>query len=244
MLFAIAESPRVPRAGRSSFLAPLRNVGRVFGAPEALFQSISRQPDWVTPFLVVSIISLLLSLAAEPYATRAALQAIPESMPPEQIDLMRRQIAFGQKLGAILTPLLLLLKGLCGALTLTLLMLAWTGHGNFRRAFSVINYLGVPLTLAGVGNLLVLRLRGLERIGGLGDLQARFGLNLLLPAEHPAIDSLLGLINPFDLWMLFLLAIAVRRIVPCPRGAAIRVAVSYWLLGAALQVAAAFLQRA
>ena len=127
---------------------------------------------------------------------------------------------------------------------LTLLMLAWTGQGDFKRAFSAVNYLGVPLTLAGVGNLLVLRLRGLERIESFRDLQARFGLNLLFPAKHPALDALLGLLNPFDLWMLILLAIAVRCITPCSRRTAICVAISYWLLGAALQIAVALLWHA
>ncbi|MDX2031689.1 MAG: YIP1 family protein [Blastocatellia bacterium] len=244
MLIAIAESPRIPRAARFPFLAPFQKVGRVFWAPEALFQTIRRQPDWVTPFLVVSIVSLLLSLAAEPFATRAAWQAIPAETPVEQIELLQRQIAFGQKVGAILTPALLLVKALLGALLLTLLMIAWTGQGDYRRAFSTINYLSVPLTLAGLGNLLVLRLRGLEQIGGFQDLQARFGLNLFFPATHPALDAFLGALNPFDLWQVILLAIAVRCIAPCARKTAICVATSYWLLGAALQVGVAFLWQA
>jgi hypothetical protein len=241
MFLVIAESPRIPRAARPSLLRPLFNVGRIFWAPEALFQSIRRQPDWVTPFLLAAILSLLLSLAAEPFATRAAWRSLPEGMPTEQIGAMQRQIAFGQKLGAILTPAILLAKTLFAAMILALLTIAWTGRGEYRCAFSVMNHLAVPATLPAAANVLILWMRGLDQIGGLRDLQPRFGLNLLFPGQPRIIDALLGLATPFELWTLVLLTIAVRCITPCPRKTALAIALSYWLLGALVQVGAALL---
>jgi Yip1 domain len=223
-----------------------RPLGRMFlllWAPGDLFKSLRRRPEWLTPFLAVSLMSLLLAWGGAPYALRAAESVLPPGTPAEQSELLRRQIILGQKLNLALTPLLLLVKSLVAALVLTLLTVVVSGRGDYRRAFSALSHLNLIPLLSSAFALLVLRLRGLERIGSPLDLEVPLGLNLLIGTRHATLEAVLNVVNFFELWYLGLLVLAVRALTGCSRVEAALIGGTYWGLSVALQVTVTLLGR-
>lgn len=213
-----------------------KKIGLFFWAPGDLFKHLKAQPDWLTPFLLVCLAGALLSLVAMPYALRLANLALPEGLPEERLAQVKDQIALGHRLGILLTPLIILAKNLFASLIFTLLTAVFIGRAEYRKSFSIFNYLGLILVLSSAVNFLVLKLKGLENLNSLADLQNPLGLDLLFGLRNSLAASVLSCINFFEIWYLILLILAVKTVFACGHKPALAIGLAYWLLSLAVQV--------
>jgi hypothetical protein len=97
--------------------------------------------------------------------------------------------------------------------------------------------------LAGLVNLWIITLRGVDSVSTMMDLQWAIGLNLLVTTENPVVHTLLSSISLFELWYLAVLVLAVEKLSQASRGKAVAAAVTYWVLAVGVTAGFSMLTR-
>ncbi len=183
---------------------PVR-IAQVFVSPGRLFEALRAKPVWIGILLVLLVVGVVAGLLVPEEAYRTMIsQQMPRDADPAQIEgAVRFWRTFGPLLGVILTPASI-------ALVSGLLILAYNvvlgGEASYRQLFSATAHAYVILT---AGGLIVL---GLLAAGGQ---QVIMSPALLLPDLGGGYAArLLGKVNIFAVWTIFVLGIAVSRIYP------------------------------
>src|SRR5262249_52979267 len=231
-LIVSEHDPRDSRPVRRQF----RNVLLFFWSPAELFERLREKPEWLVAFLCVSAITIVITLAMQPFTMRIVELSTPPGMSPEKLDQFYGQVKLFQYAGLALVPAVILAKCLLSAGLLSTLMVLFAGDSSFKANFSLFNHVGLIPALQSAVSLLVLGLRGLDEVRGPLDLRVSMGLNMIIRPQNLALDAVLNSVNILDIWYLVALIIAVRSLVKCSRLQASLAAGSFWLFTVALQV--------
>jgi hypothetical protein len=235
-----APSPAIALGNETKDASPvrrqLRNIFLFFWSPAELFGRLRSRPDWFIAFLLISILTMLATLAMQPFTMRVAQLSAPAGMSPEKVDQFISQVRLVQYVGVALVPVGLLIKCALSAVLLSTLMVLFTGNGSFKINFCLFNHIAMITVIQTAVSLIVLGLRGMDGIRGPLDLRVAMGLNLIIQSDNIALDAVLNSISVLDIWFLIAIIIAVRSLVKCSRTQAAIAGASYWLLTAALQV--------
>lgn len=223
-------------------------LANIFFEPSRTFEALRARPRFVAAAVIIILLSTAITVLLFNKIDYAAFmrEQIVKSprgaqMTPEQVDAAVRIYTgpFG-KVFIYILPLIgtagYIAAG--GALYLFGSMLMG-GALRYKQALSVWAYSSfAPSVLGAVAALLVLLLTPAEDIdptqpGGL----VRANLGLLLGHGSPrALASLLGSIDVFALYGLFLAALGLRKVGRMSSGSAWTVAAGLWLLGVLLKV--------
>lgn len=219
-------------AEQSGFGVSLGRVAEVFYAPVAMFQNMATRwgwTDWLVPILVVIIVSVGISMYVIPHLdmvadTRAALE--DRGIAPDQIELQisQQQQFFEGPFGMVIAfipvisvPVSLLLLALIfwGAASVM------GGRITFGRMFSVFGYAWGPKLVEGLLLLFVLQGREGVRPSRLPSLLATNPASYLDPsAAGTPLYAVLATFNPFTLWTMVLVALALAGMGKMSRGSA------------------------
>jgi hypothetical protein len=138
-------------------------------------------------------------------------------------------------MGLILAPLFLVAKFGCYAIFIRGASAAFGLQGDFRKTFTVIVWSSTAVVLEGLCISLVLWIRGIDAVQTLDDLEVPLGLNLLLPSSNPAVFDLMGSLNPFELWFIFLLAAGIAHVYSISVWRGFLISAPVWLSGVVVQ---------
>jgi hypothetical protein len=244
MSSAVIEPNQSVSASLPAVPGPLRRLYLFFWSPGELFSTLRESPNVVVPLLIVCVLSVALSLAMSPLVIKVAAHSLPEGLPAAQVESFHHQIELGQRISVLLLPVILLIKTLFAALVLTMLAIVIAGDGSFKKTFSVLSYTSIIMVLEGGCALLVLYLRGTDQIAKPADLQVQLGLDLFINTQNAALNAALNAVNLFEIWYVSLLVIAVGCLFKCSKKRAATIAITYWTMTVAVQVAIAILGNA
>ncbi len=209
---------------------------RVLFEPTAVFERVREKPRFLTPFLVLAVITVLIVALQLPY-TRAALAQTP-NMTPEQLQAASKFAPIGLVIAPIFYGLFLALNALVLWVSVSVLGAGAGGEAKYGTLISVATYASVAYTLLQVVGVIVLMMRGTSSITSMVDLQPALGLDLLAPDAKGFTLAFLRGINPFTLYGLFLTATGVAVTTRTSKGAAYTAATIQFvislLIGAAL----------
>jgi membrane protein, antimicrobial resistance system len=147
---------------------------------------------------------------------------------PAQIEMIQRVVVYASPIFV-----LVLLLIVAGALWLLVALLAG-GDAKYHTLLSVATYTALPGILLQVAALAVLKMKGVESVTSVLDLQPPLGLNLLAPNTGGFTAGVLAGINPFALWGMVLTAIGIRVTHKTSAGAAYTVAIVAMLIAVLL----------
>ncbi len=182
----------------------------VVHSPEEAFSANESGPTYLVPFVVISLLYVILSLIQAPIQIEwMRAQMIAASAPPGEVDssiqIMRRSLGAG----AIVIPLLLMVRGLAHALLIWLTAQVFLIRLGFSQTLTVVSYAYIPVLLRDATVCLILCLRKPEVLVGSEGLNVAIGLNLIIP-QIPAPWSALGAnLNMFEFWFVALLVIGL-----------------------------------
>lgn len=221
-------------------------IGRVVGAivsPGETFASIARRPTWLVPLILWTIVSIGVTTVLLPKidyekAIRSALekrsQTVPEDRIPQIIEQQKKiGTMFGWGFGA--------LGPTVTALFVTVVIWgsfkAFGWDTTFKQGLGVTAHAFLPGVLKGLILLFLITRQEMVDPQALGDL-LRSNLGFLVARDSSkALHSLLGSIDVFTFWTLFLFVLGFSAAAKIKRGAAAGVIVALWVVTVVIGVA-------
>jgi len=176
--------------------------------PATLFDDLKEKPTWLTPFIIVSLISIVIALLMQPAQAQLVVQQLQEKMSPEMVEQVISKAKSFNIVGLAITPLMILLKwSILSALVLVVSFL-FTENFKYKQAFSIVSYSSLVLLLGDVFNTGIIYLKGIESITGPFDL-SNIGLNVFFSLESTGMGmySFLSEITVFAIWNIVIVAI-------------------------------------
>jgi hypothetical protein len=203
---------------------------RVLLSPTEVFERVRERPKFLVPALAISVVAIILNYFMLPY--RTAAMATRMAQIAQQNPAAAEQAAKFQTIGLAFVPVavFIILLIVAGILWLLVTLLAG-GDGKYRTLLSVATYTALPGIFLQVAGLLVLKMKGVESVTSLQDLQPPLGLNLLAPNASGFMGGLLAGINPFTIWSMVLTAIGIQVTHKTSKGSAYTVAIVAMVLG-------------
>ncbi len=211
------------------------DVVDVFVSPFGVFKR-QANAGWVKPWLVLSIISVIIY-----FAFLGPNHEIAVASQREMMARLNRPLpagaapgggTVGQIVSGIFQPLFILLGVLLGALFLWIAS-AVAGKGpRFKQAMMIMAWASFPTILQKVlaGVLVMLKMNSGEEISPIKDVSTGI-LRFLDTSSLPLpLVSALAMVDVFAFWQLILWAVALKAVCDYSTGKATAVAVATWLL--------------
>lgn len=194
--------------------APLSLVDRIvatFTAPARLAGSIRERPRWIDVLLISTLVAVAAAaMIPEEVFLTAAEEAVNRRGAPVEITSPPAEIVRWGRYMAMLNALVghpLVAFGLAGVLSIIFTVLAG-GRNSFTEHLSLTSH---ALLIVALGTLVSMAL-GLATGATVGD--ASLGALLPAVAQGAAAGEVLALINPFTVWMLFVVGVGVSVLDP------------------------------
>ena len=184
-----------------------RIMGVLFNGPQAAFADIGRQPRWLPPLVIVSIISFLCSLVSIPklkeftlYTLELQAQTMPELADAAAMDIAVSGLVIFALIGGLFSPAImcLLYAGL-----LKLFNLFAGEPAPFRQFFAVTVYSYFPIIFGTVIATIMILMSPATHLE-----EVSTSLYLLFPPGSKGFAANIARqIDPFFLWSLVLMAL-------------------------------------
>jgi len=219
----------VPATSEKSLFSDMLDVFNVLHDPVAVFNRIKERPRILAPWIVLSIVFVVITILTRPYQ-QAAMDAFKATLTPEQGARMGSSGTGGGVVGLVLTPVGVLAALAIGAGVLWMAVAITGAQAQYKTVLSVLAYSCVTYVLFAVVGIVVLTVRGKQAVAGFADLRAPLGLDLLVPNAGLYLGTVLNGINPFSVWGVWLTGTGISITHGASRGTAIAVTTGAFLV--------------
>jgi len=219
----------VPATSEKSLFSDMLDVFNVLHDPVAVFNRIKERPRILAPWIVLSIVFVVITILTRPYQ-QAAMDAFKATLTPEQGARMGSSGTGGGVVGLVLTPVGVLAALAIGAGVLWMAVAITGAQARYKTVLSVLAYSCVTYVLFAVVGIVVLTVRGKQAVAGFADLRAPLGLDLLVPNAGLYLGTVLNGINPFSVWGVWLTGTGISITHGTSRGTAIAVTTGAFLV--------------
>lgn len=219
----------------------MKNLKNLILEPSKLFQSLKDNPSWLMPFIIVSVVGIILAILMQPAHVHLSTIRLQETLSPDQVDAALQRAKRLGLMGLSLLPFITLIRwAIIGGLILIIAGL-FTEKLNFKQSFSIISYTNLIVLLGSAVNTGAVYLKGVESISSPYDLWL-IGLNFW-SQETVGLPLYLFLseITVFSVWYVILITIGLITIADLSKGKAAFVSIFVWLLGAGIKIGIALI---
>jgi membrane protein, antimicrobial resistance system len=220
---------------------PILDLFRVIYEPAAVFERVREHRKFLIPFIGFSIIAMIVAFLMAPYrqaATMAQMAAAAQANPGAA--------ATASKVAALTwlaAPVGVLVLVAIAASILWVLVSLVGGEASWRTLACIQFYIGISTIIYQLVVFGMLAMGGgVSTVHSPNDLMPPLGLDLLAPHAGPALTRLLGGVNPFTLWGVFLTAVGVQVTQKTSKGSAWTVAIISFAISLGLGTLAGLLQ--
>jgi hypothetical protein len=241
----------VTAPGAQTNISPIGRIIGVFFSPKITFEDIVRKPSWVLPVVLLTILSIVVSLAINQRINWREFmsQQIEKSPRAAQMssEQKQQQIEGGAKFSPVFTYAIGLLGPITAALLVALVMwgaytLLGGASANFGTAFGIASHAFLTGLVSSSLFILILYLKPYGTV----DLENPIATNpaALLPDESAKwLVALCKSIDIFSIWTLILLAIGFAAVNPrkLKGGKSYTIAFTVWAAFVVLRVGWAFI---
>lgn len=228
---------------RATLDRQLQRTLQLFWSPGEALADLGEKPGYFVPLVIATVGAVFIALLSDGFAITILESSVQSSLDPEKsanaLEVVRRL----QIIGYTLTPLFLMLRWFVVAGLLFLTAAFLNGSMSFRASFCLIASAEVFSLIKSGFTLLIIFLRGSDRLTAPADLQPPIGANLLLPDAGEPLYTILGAMNPFEIWYLVVLVIGVRALNRFSRTQASAAVLMAWVLITSLRAAVAMFSR-
>lgn len=179
--------------------------------PADLFKRLNDRPNWLSPFVIVTLLAILSTALLAPVMEQLAIKQMPEGVSAEFQERMLSSILLSKYYSIAIVPVIVLLKWSVSTFLLFGIAILVGADTSYRKALSVLGHASIVTALDALANVAVIYLRGLETIHSPNDIQATMlsPAYLLSASAHPAFRVALENLNLFSLWYFALLGIGL-----------------------------------
>lgn len=231
------------QTGTASEMSAAGRLMGIFIEPGRTFRSIAASPGWILPLLVTIVFVLISShlvvnrMGGMEVIIKKQMESNPKSLEQMQqrevdVDEMARKQGTGV-IGALFTyvaPPVFVIVGVLALAGIFLLFLSMLGgQPTFRKTLSTVMHVSFAYYLLnGLLTILVVFLHSTPQ-----DIDLRSPVysnpSSLVENTQPALKALLGSIDVFSLWQIWLLGLGLSIVTPnVPRGKAYAVVIGLW----------------
>ena len=211
----------------------VENIGNIIAEPSATFSELKSQPRWGIAFIVFYVVSILIGWALMPYSeTLIDIELAKNDLQSEQLEAAKNVAQIMKNVGVFIFPLAALLGFIIGSAILKLAarVLVKNEALEFRSIYAAIvhiSLIGCLIQLVNAALLLVFR--NPESVKSAIDLKMIPGLHLLFGSSgNVKLLTFLSYINPLNLWVIAVVAIAVAEFTGIEKSRARIAAVILW----------------
>lgn len=231
------------QTGTASEMSAAGRLMGIFIEPGRTFRSIAASPGWILPLLVTIVFVLISShlvvnrMGGMEVIIKKQMESNPKSLEQMQqsgvdVDEMARKQGTGV-IGALFTyvaPPVFVIVGVLALAGIFLLFLSMLGgQPTFRKTLSTVMHVSFAYYLLnGLLTILVVFLHSTPQ-----DIDLRSPVysnpSSLVENTQPALKALLGSLDVFSLWQIWLLGLGLSIVTPnVPRGKAYAVVIGLW----------------
>ncbi len=211
----------------------VENIGNIIAEPSTAFSALKSQPRWGIAFVVFYVVSILIGWAMMPYSeTLIDIELAKNDLQSEQLEAAKNVAQIMKNVGVFIFPLVALLGFIIGSALLKLAarVLVKNEALEFRSIYAAIvhiSLIGCLIQLVNAALLLVFR--NPESVKSAIDLKMIPGLHLLFSSSgNIKLLTFLSYINPLNLWVIAVVAIAVAEFTGIEKSRARIAAVILW----------------
>ncbi len=200
----------------------------VFVSPQATFQNIARNPNWIFPLLLVTLAGAVSGYFLQDAIVNMAREQITQNpnLSPEQIEEAAASVEKFTRITAWLMPLLttpIMFLAIAGILMLTGNVFLGA-EARFSQVFSVVTWSSVITILSSIVNVPFMRAQGV--------LNSLTNLTFLAPNADfkSATFFLLQQLDLFYIWWVVLMGMGIAAVYQFTVKKGITIVASWWLV--------------
>jgi hypothetical protein len=232
------------RADDAPTMSTAETLTNIFFEPGRTFEALRARPRFLVAALIILVLTILVTVLVmqkvdfdqfmrEQFDKSERTQQMPAEQREQAVKIARITTYFSP-------PVVLAIVFAAGAAIYMLAAMVMGGALKYKQALAVWVYSSFPPAVLGtVVALIVLALKSSDDIDltqpGGGLLQTNPAI-LLGPDSSPALKSMLGSLDLFAFYGLFLAAIGLRKVARLSSGAAWTIVIGIWLIGVLLKV--------
>lgn len=209
----------------------LQSIVDIYVDPLAVFRRIRAGLGWWQPYLLTTMIGIVLGWLSLP-VSRRIIELNERGMPPEQLDAMLENVDRFGWLGLLAVPIvyIAILALLAGIAHLVISIMS--SEASYKRTISVLAWCGMVSILGQVVKTAVVLGRGVETIEAEADARISLSLAAFFPDLEGFGRALFESLGIFEIWYYILLAFGVSLVFRTSRSKAILPVVIVWLVSA------------
>jgi hypothetical protein len=197
-------------------------------SPSRTFADVREgRAQWWEPWIVQALLATLAGYVSVP-AQRAVLELNVRGMTAEQLDQAIEYFDKFKWAQLAVVPPMMLLVGLALAGVTYIVVTLLSSKANFKQYFTVTLYASVIGGLSMLVSSAVVRARGVDAIRTPEDAQVTLGLGFLAP--DGVAHAILGAIDVFAVWSLFLIGMGLVHVFGMTRKHAIYCIIPWFLI--------------
>jgi len=226
---------RMQGTGAAETVAPtpkggfFQSIIDIFVDPFKVFARIDAGLAWWKPFILVSVVMMILSYFALPLQ-RKLMELRMQNVGEEQAQ--RAVEGFGKwaPVGLIMVPIGMLIVYLIYAGLTHLVINIMGPRSNFKKTLSLVILCSVVTLVEQIIGAVVLRMRGPESIESAADLRFSLSLAPLLGEGKGFLNAVLQSLSIFQIWYYVVLILGIAAIFKVSRKAAIIPVILIWII--------------
>jgi Yip1 domain len=235
--------PELPKEQPESFGSDLAGLGSFLIDPAGAAKYVFRKWFWVTPLIVVGLISLVFY-----YLTLPIIQHVLEVTPapanstPEQYQKGVEIGMMFQRVVAFLMPLIIAVVWAVSALILFAMSSVLSVNTKFLWLFNLLAGTSVISLLGGIASFVILKVKG--EVSTMAELHPALGLDIFMPeGSNKYAVALLGYFSVFQLWWIVMIVLVFSAAFRVSKGKAFAIVSPLIIIGALFALIGAAFQR-
>ncbi|UCF05131.1 MAG: YIP1 family protein [bacterium] len=207
----------------------LQSIMDIFIDPGKVFKRIDTGLTWWKPFILVSVVSMIIGWLMLPMRRRL-LELNVTGMPEEQLEQALQGMDRFGVIGLIAVPILLVIVLLIIAGIAHLFISFVSSDANFKKTLSLTSYTNLIPMLGQIIMVIVLRMKGIESVESTADLQLSFSLAPLFPELAGFLKAFVESLGLFNIWFYIIFLLGIAAIFKVERSKALVPVIPIWLL--------------
>lgn len=215
----------------------------LFYDPFELFSRVNARPNWLRPFVIVTLLGILAVILMSPVIQHVVLNNMPQGLDEEVRADLLASLKFSKYYGIILAPIYTLLKWSILAFFLFSLSLISGAEPTFRKTLSVLGHASIIMALDAVLSVVVVYARGLSTLQSPEEIPTTvLSLsNFISTSGHPVLRLIMDNIGILSIWYLALLVIGVSTTMKLSKIKSTVIVATLWVIQTGFLVGLALL---
>jgi hypothetical protein len=215
-----------PQEARGGFLASIVDI---FVDPVKVFARIDAGLSWWKPFVLVTVVSTILSYLMLPFQKRL-IELNPRGMGEEQLQQAVDGFSKFAPLTLITVPVFLIIVYLVLAGIVHLAVNIMSTRSSYKKTLSLVSFCGIITLVEQIISTAVLRMRGVESMESAADMKFSLSLAPLIGEGKGLLNAVLQSLSVFQIWYYVVLVLGIAAIFKMTRKAAIVPALPMWII--------------